>query len=375
MSGRAAVAAAVTAIGVGLVACLDLFHSTDDVRTACEIDGATPGCSDAGPTDFCAWTPDKARRAARHACAWLGACETPMGRNAFGACMFQALLAYDCAANPNHQARGKPRALWDCLWQVSSCADVDACIFPDGPAVCDAPGGYTACLGDGGDTASRDVRIECAAGGPQPEPPAGAGSQQPARAGGENCALWGQTCAASADSGACGGDSIAGCTRSGCFSPRTTLHWCADGGDIGLDCAGNGAQACEGFPPGANPASWVACAAQSDSGSCTPDASAACVGGVAYSCPSGVLERVDCDAILQTEGSCTAGPLTPAFDWTAACAPAAAQCTGDACVDGGVSACERGVSFGVDCLAEGLAGCRMVTTDTGAAQHAACTPP
>ena len=57
----------------------------------------------------------------------------------------QALLAYDCSANPNHPVRGTARDLWDCLWRAKSCRDVDACIFPGGPApACVSPGDYTA---------------------------------------------------------------------------------------------------------------------------------------------------------------------------------------------------------------------------------------
>jgi hypothetical protein len=60
----------------------DVFHSTGDVLTACEIDATTRGCATAGKLDamaieggvpdFCSWTPDQARQHA-HACAWLGA--------------------------------------------------------------------------------------------------------------------------------------------------------------------------------------------------------------------------------------------------------------------------------------------------------------
>lgn len=107
--------------GGALVACFDVFHSTSDVLTACESDPTRPGC---GPvardaqatadveTDFCAWSPHEAQEHALHACTWLGACETPMGNNAFGPCYFRALLAYDCAANPNHRARHAAHGLW-----------------------------------------------------------------------------------------------------------------------------------------------------------------------------------------------------------------------------------------------------------------------
>ena len=41
-----------------------------------------------------------------------------MGNNAFGACYFRALLAYDCTANPNHKAKDAAHRIWDCLQQV-----------------------------------------------------------------------------------------------------------------------------------------------------------------------------------------------------------------------------------------------------------------
>src|ERR1700689_4317635 len=127
-----------------LVACFDLLHSTADIRTACEIDAAHPGCAaESTEADFCAWTSSEARQHAVHACAWLGACETPMGRNALGPCMFQALLAYDCASNPNHRVALEAHQLWDCLQRAGSCVDVDACISQQsGPRVCKSAGDY-----------------------------------------------------------------------------------------------------------------------------------------------------------------------------------------------------------------------------------------
>ena len=66
-AARAALMASAVALGATTVcACVDLFHSTADVLTACEIDGRVPGCDeqdarsaapaapDAGPADACA---------------------------------------------------------------------------------------------------------------------------------------------------------------------------------------------------------------------------------------------------------------------------------------------------------------------------------
>jgi hypothetical protein len=349
------------------VACFDLFHSTAGILTACELDATTDGCTDAEPdaaADFCSWTPAEARAHAEHACAWLGACETPMGKNAFGSCEFAALLAYDCAANPNHRVRGEMHALWDCLQGAQSCADVDRCVFPAVKVQCSSAADYTACVQEG----ANGVRIECEDGGTMPYP----------NAHGESCALWGQTCGSYGGTAQCAGSASNGsapCSVEGCSS-GAALHWCdpKTGADIGIDCNGNGAQACAGFPRDAASVEWVSCVAESEAGSCTPDASAGCAGGVAYSCPSGVVEQIDCNALLQADG-CAPGPLGPPFDWTSACVAVPGTCTADYCSEAGVVGCARGTTFTVDCTAVGLRPCRMVATDMGSEVHAACAPP
>jgi hypothetical protein len=352
--------------GGALVACFDLLHSTADVLTACELDAAYPGCTVATKveTDFCAWTPDEARQHALHACTWLGACETPMGNNAFGPCYFRALLAYDCAANPNHRSRQSAHALWDCLQQVKSCGDVDACIFRGAaPAACGTQGAYTACQ-----ESNRDVRFLCVDGGTEPYP----------RSRGENCALWGQTCAPSAGEGVCAGEATGESCARECAGK--SLHWCvagADGGpgiDHGIDCASNGAMDCNGFPS-PDAAQWLACQAESDAAACAPDASATCENGRAIMCPSGVLETLDCTALLGSSGACSAGGLSPPFDWTSPCSLPASGCVSDSCDGGTLTSCERGAAFQVDCTGQGLGGCRLLTADPGSAPRAACAPP
>jgi len=363
------------AIGLagGLVACFDLFHSTSDIRTACQIDAQTPGCADAAPDaapdgaiDFCAWPPATARDSAQRACAWLGACETPMGRNAFGTCVLQAELTYDCSLNPGHAARGKTRDLWACLSSVHSCADVDACVFPRGPQPCESPGDYTACGNASGPTGDNDdVRVECADGGTTH---------------GENCALWGQTCATDGVSGVCAGsrDAGIGCTMANRECYGTTLHWCTDGGDVGIECADYGAGACNGFPT-ATTAQWFACLPSGDAATCSATQSATCSGGFATSCPAGVVETIDCDGLLQANGACVAGDLSPPFDWTSPCrlepAPDGGGACAESCNGNVVGGCERGVPVSVDCVSVGLGACRMVTTDTGTETHPACAPP
>jgi hypothetical protein len=356
------------AAGAAFVACIDLFHSTSDVLTACALDASTPGCFDAAAsspqaeTDFCAWTPEEARAHAQYACAWLGACETPMGGNAFGACMFRALLAYDCQANPNHRVKGKPLSLWNCLWQVKSCSDVDSCIFPAGPAECEPGTSYTACgIGGDGMAPSSDVLFAC---GGAPSHP---------NAYGENCALWGQTCLSNGTAAFCGGMAGLACgDAKACLGhPRSQLQWCVDGSDTGLDCAGNGGQFCVGFADASSP--WLACAVESDAGPCIPDPSAICVNGVAVSCPTGTVETTDCASVLQSDAGCQPGPLAPPFDWTSPCNLAASACV-ESCSGDSLAACARGATFVVNCEAEGLGDCHLLTTDTDSAPRAACAP-
>jgi hypothetical protein len=366
-------AVASTTLGAGLVACIDLFHSTSDVLTACQLDGQAPGC-EAGvdaSTDFCEWTDDLARQNAAHACAWLGACESPLGRNAFGSCMFEALLAYDCAANPNHPVKGKTHALWDCLWQAASCDAVNACVFPQGPQACGGGPFVTCATQDGGVNA--DVRVECLA------------DKDPAN--GENCALWGQTCGGDLSLGVCGGSAglaAIDCTKESC--DNTMLHVCDDAGrDIGIDCMSNGAQRCGGFPD--TSVRWVACVPQSDGGACAADASAQCVNGVAVSCPAGVTESVDCLTLLQNAHACQPGRLSPPYDWTSPCfvasddndageggEPDASSCT-ESCSGSTPTACYRGAAFPLDCSLVKLGPCHEVTTDQGTTMNIACTPP
>jgi hypothetical protein len=370
------------ATGAVLGACFDVFHSTADIVTACDVDGGPAACQSgeraemttSETTDFCTWTHAEARAHAERACSWLGACEAPVGRNAFGTCMFQALMAYDCASNPNHQARGEAQTLWQCLQSVDTCRGVDACVFPVGPQNCDVSSlaDYTRCSNrHQGGSNNDDVRVECTS--------SAVASGQHAY--GENCALFGQTCVDGVAGGVCVGDDAGlHCAGAGCFG-KTKLSWCGDAGgqwgNVGLDCASNGAGSYGVFPDAGQ---WVACLAETDAGAsaaCAPSLVAACDGGVASSCPSGVRESIDCATLLGAANACAPGPLTPPFDWTSACQVSPPVCTADSCGDGGatLTGCARGAMFSTDCYAEGLGSCRTVTTDTGSQLHAACGPP
>lgn len=367
MRARPALLLAATTAGlvVGLLACFDLFHSTGDVLTACQLDAQTPGCGDGG-VDFCSWTPPEARQNAQRACAWLGACETPMGRNAFGPCMFQALLAYDCAANPDHRVEGTAHDLWACLSKVQTCADVDTCVFPHGVQVCKTAGDYLQC-GTGADPTSNnyDVRLEC-----------DDGDGSPAHA--ENCALFGQTCVSTTVGGVCAGTREAGVCASTPGCDGTALHYCDDAGnDIGIDCADNGAARCNAFPQ--PKPSWVACVPQGDEGSCAPSENVQCAQGIATTCPTGVPETIDCASLLQSPAACSDAGLSPSFDWTSPCvlpeAGAGPGCTADSCSGYEITGCARNAAFTVDCATVGLGLCAYVATDQDAGHHAACGKP
>jgi hypothetical protein len=374
-AGVAFAACAVAAlVSTGLVACFDLLHGTGDLVTACEIDAAAPGCAapPAAPV-VCSASRAEARQSAAHACAWLGACETPMGRNALGPCFFDALLAFDCDANPNHPVAGKQASLWRCLAASKSCGDVDACVFPAGVQACAAPGAYTSCGSPGRDSGPNDddVRIECEDGGALPYP----------RGHGENCALWGQTCSGGngAAGAVCSPSRTPGCAANECVG--TTIDWCSGGVNVGIDCASFGGPGCGGFPTRDAPA-WVACLPVGDAGAtCTPDLGATCTGGVAESCPAGAPERIDCAALFGSAGSatdagtCSAGPLDPPFNWGSPCSVDPPLCARDACDGGVATGCAHGGAFSVDCAEAGLGACSMRSTDLGTQEHAACAPP
>ena len=157
----------------------------------------------------------------------------------------------------------------------------------------------------------------------------------------------------------------------------TNLHKCTDAGDVGIDCAGNGAQQCGSSEPGRQ--SWAACLPSGDAGRarrCVGDVR----GGIATSCPAGRIETIDCLELLSSTAACNPGPLSPAFDWTSPCA-IVADASADASPDGGPDAggctescsgttltgCYRGAAFQLDCAEVGLGACQ--------AASAACTPP
>jgi hypothetical protein len=357
-----------------MIACVDLFHSTALLRGRCELDAAACASNDASgdSLDFCAWTPAEARQVAEQACGWLGACEAPLGQNAFGPCMVAALMAYDCSISPNHRVKGATHELWACLAQLADAGSCDAvrhCVLPGG-GQCEA-GEFSECVPSGGGAST--IRVECSDGAAHVE----------------NCALWGQACQTQGAVGAvCGigtlGDGGLSClpqTPLGSCSgtPRSQLAWCApDGGLVGVDCASSGAGYCALFPPGAK--TWLACVAESDAGAdagCAASLASTCANGVATSCPSQVPETIDCRSLLGSDAACQAGRLEPPFDWTSPCVQSPASCTMDHCDDAGavLVSCARGAPFMLNCASAGLNQCQIAGARDGSPQRAVCTPP
>lgn len=353
MRPRSAAAWVVACALPGAYACVDLFHSTADVLDKCQLDAA------ACPLDFCKLPSQTAENFAEHACAWLGACESPLGGNAFGPCMVQARLAFDCNLNPNHPVKGQVHALWDCLARVRTCSDVRQCIVPGAPATCTGGTGDAVCIDAGSDT----TRTACSDGTTVAE----------------NCALWGQTCDPRPSSAVCGvgAASPLDCTTEGTpgLCDSTKVHWCGDSGDVGIDCAGNGAGRCGIFPTRDAATSWPACEPESvpeSDGGCDAGQAVSCTNDIATSCPAGTVETLHCGQLLGPGGSCSDAGLDPPFDWTSACS-GGSGCQ-DSCDAGVLTGCARGASFVTDCAAAGLGACRLVTTIDDAGPRAACQP-
>ena len=359
--------AAATGGAALLVACSDLFHATDDLKTACELDAGGDACKpslavdampdtapldaavDAGPIDFCLWNAARARKGAETACMLLGMCEEPMGKQRFGECMAHALLAYDCNANANRKVKDRTRDYWTCMAGVTECGGVEACNYPI-PKTCVA---QTVVL-CGQDDATADTRLDCS------------GVQTGFVPRTENCTAWGQACASENSFAICSGDKSLRCTKSGCVG--TALSDCpVDGGNNdGIDCKNFGAQAC------VKNGAISACVAEGAT-SCTPSNAVTCDGNVARSCPSGVEEKVDCAAITLRSSTCNAiATPSAALGVASACFPQTSCADGgssETCAGNTITSCYRGIFYSLDCPN----GCIFVTTPEG--NRAACKKP
>jgi hypothetical protein len=355
------VVASALACVVGAFSCVDLFH-TAEFDTLCS-DAAADGCAtnttsttdaqvDAAVVrmEFCAWSSVEAAQHAQRACAWLGACEGPLGASAFGPCALHAQLAYDCTANPSLRPNGAATRYWTCLAQVKTCADVDACVFPSGKVECSeiASGTFTAC----GDNDNKSVRVRCGTG------------KTPLAV--EPCLTVGETCTKD-ESGpaACTGSQGGSCTKSRCEGSNAVSCSALSTQDRGLDCANYGNGKCMASEDGGVPL----CAAADDAPSCDKEAPPACVGSVVKSCVDRREIQVDCSS-LGLPCDDTRGVL--AHDPASACVrrTGTSMCnTPDSCDGDTISSCAQGGSFVGDCKAYGLGACKLVDG------LAACTKP
>jgi len=360
MKGKgAAVGFAVMAAALALVAaCVDLFHSTD-FQNICDLDARAPGCpgladasaqdagdaADAAGTDFCAWTPKEALTHAQHACGWLGACTAPFEQNAFGACMVDAILAYDCLANPNATiAPGPLHEYWDALRRAESCAEVNAAVFPNS----------TECSGAGYGCAGTSAVVECDGDGKKGAP--------------GSCMVEGQVCKGHGVCEPLGALSCGDASASGPTCEGTVLHDCEGSVDLGYDCQFFGAGNCLDVDAGSacEPAT-----ANGTAGPCSITREVTCSDSVATSCPTGTSISIDC-ARLTGALTCKPGLPSPVWNLAAACQGKAACAPG--CAGDTLKGCAQGAEFTTSCKGLGLGACRSVKLPASKVGYA-CTPP
>ncbi len=221
-------------VGVALVACVDLLHSTDIAAVCDETPGYPPCFDHNGRSDFCAWSTEEARANAEHACTWLGACEGVLESNAFGTCMANALRVFDCGTS-TERASGLLRDKWDCLRLAANCRDVDRCgrgLNTIAPCAAGSEG-TTRCVDD-------HTHVICG------------GEGTPATI--EDCALLGRSCGVTNGISGCKGTCapvISTCGRAvnDCKSTcvDSVLTGCApDGTAVKADCSGAGLTCGEG---------------------------------------------------------------------------------------------------------------------------------
>ena len=348
---RALVLAFGLAATTGALACGDLFHSTN-FETLCDVDASAPGCTaqDAGAgapdtsvvdaatpdLNFCAFSSSDALKVARHSCAWLGACEGPFGRNAFGTCMFDALQVFDCTLRPGRQVvQGSVvHKYWQCLFAAQSCGDVDTCVYPGGVGACVDTGGYDACELDG------ITRIACAT-----------ATKHPTFA--ENCAGQGRVCIRTSGSASyC----AAGFDDAGVGCKGTILNDTSeDAGsgiveNLGVDCKNYGEGTCKSVNMTA------ACAPTGVS--CSNSTLVDCVDQThARICAGSTSDIVDC-AEFQADTQCGSIPQAGYLDPAEACVGTVSACT-EACSGKSITGCHNGIPFTLDCSTiPGLSSCK-----------------
>jgi hypothetical protein len=342
--------------GASVMACFDLFHSTNFETGSCALDGAA--CEDAAavpPVLDAGATP---RELAQHACAWLGACAGAAADDAFGPCMFRATLAYDDTVAPSRPVIGAARLFWSCLASATSCAEVLACADPNGVQCQATADGYLQC--DDSTTPAPIVTCSPSDGGSVPPPAL------------ESCTPLGQSCLLVGTVAACSGASEACASAGVSCDDAGNLHDCdPEGGpfDLGVSCASFGAGACVTVGSGLS-----ACTAIGVPGSCAATSDVACEdGGFVTGCPAGAPETVNCQAVLGLGCS----PTAPGRAWDVSRACYNGTCGADSCSADGtmLTSCARGATVTFDCASHGLGPCTLVTYAGDPSPHAQCGAP
>lgn len=348
--------------GASVAACVDLFHDTDSLFASADADvpsaDGQAGDATTSPTALCTDSSATALQTAEAACAWLGACAAPFGVNEPGACMIEAVRAYDCGFDRSNAPLAERAAFWACMHTAStarSCDAVRRCVFPTQIRTCQANGDLFACLGP----TQPFTRIFCRdSDGLEVEAP-----------GAENCAAAGGGCV-QRDAG----DAVCGtvtdppqsdgrtCTKSSCQGSTLSLCSADAGVEIAqLDCTLSGTGTC-GSGTDAGPG-CVAIKPTQKNG-CFPDGAVECKGGVAQRCRNGALEEVHCASVglgCDAEGAeltyqACRGPSSDAGSDAGTCTPA---CTA---AGRSVRACMQGTIITLDCAAQGLGQCSKQST-------------
>ncbi len=317
------------------VACVDLFHSTD-FQTICDVHPETNGCPNAdggtGDTDaavdagdsLCTDDAAKAQADAKRVCAFDGACNGTTKDHGYGLCLFEALRAFDCKADPGQAPRGKREAYWRCMKKANSCADFQACA-----------GNTVSCSGGSEQCAPNGVTVQrCISGG---------GFQQ------SNCAAEGKVCANVNGQAQCTGATRDGCAGSaGCFD--NNVRRCNTTLDVGRNCESFGSGTCvEGVA--------VAACKPLGTDTCTPTSKLTVNGTQISACATGVPETVDCARLLQGTAPPTSfQELLNPGDLSSACRDPLATCI-PACSGKVFTACFRNTKQTVDCGAQKLGAC------------------
>lgn len=330
------------------VACGDLFHSTS-FDTLCTADAATPGCPHVAVTELCTDSATALARAER-ACAWLAACETPMGENRTGQCIANALMAYDCNANPNRQPTADARQFWLALASASNCEEIAKAIAPD---TCSGAKTFVGCA-----VSNPNVRIQCSTGSTVPTF--------------ESCPANGKSCAVGLAQ--CLGKESQFCSGTRC-SGHDLIDCDNDAGlDHGVDCSqlGDGTCVATGAAPSCKPSSSIARAATTNV-ICDPS-------NVAIGSITGFEERVDCKVFAGVvDGGAPASPTCAAIDGGGAGTSPRDACQGpsgckdDSCDKTVLRACVQGNEIRFDCRDVGLTGgCDPNAKTQADGAHAAC---